>query len=482
MTYNITLDIKKSGYQTTIDGFKCGDNNTRDVVISLAEGGKAYTIPEDTSAIFCVELPDGTKYNDTCYIVDNKLTHTFLYDELAQVGEVKCEVRLTKGSDILTAPTFKVNVVDVIYDAESAEGHEKFDKIGEALERVLDVEKGLPKKIDKVTNAVNRNLPMFKDGSIADSGLSADDILPITEEDVAYWNNKQDEIKAGDGILVKNNSVSLDYPTVGDWIELDYQVLNKNAAKINEIAVFSTSRSQGNNIKSSGLKVSDLQDAITPDNKLDYSLISNTPTIPTVPTKVSAFTNDAGYLTQHQDISGKQDKITSSNKLPYSLISGTPTIPDISGKQDKLTAGQNITIEGNVISASGGGGGSIPEITITYSQFISENELVLTDEQNTILTTNTFVTINASAVGMGVFGVQTGVTWNGDTYAIANVAIWSDRIENGRIYLLLISNKIMTIMQTDFPIGEIPSNVSAFTNDSGYLTLDTLPKYNGGVN
>ena len=30
--------------------------------------------------------------------------------------------------------------------------------------------------------------------------------------------------------------------------------------------------------------------------------------------------------------SGKQDKITSTNKLAYSLISGTPTIPDISGK------------------------------------------------------------------------------------------------------------------------------------------------------
>ena len=31
--------------------------------------------------------------------------------------------------------------------------------------------------------------------------------------------------------------------------------------------------------------------------------------IPTVPTNVSAFTNDAGYLTAHQDISGKQDVI-----------------------------------------------------------------------------------------------------------------------------------------------------------------------------
>ena len=48
------------------------------------------------------------------------------------------------------------------------------------------------------------------------------------------------------------------------------------------------------------------------NNKSDfsgsYNDLSNKPTIPTVPTKVSAFTNDAGYLTEHQDISGKVNK------------------------------------------------------------------------------------------------------------------------------------------------------------------------------
>ena len=39
--------------------------------------------------------------------------------------------------------------------------------------------------------------------------------------------------------------------------------------------------------------------------QLDF--IKNKPTIPVIPTNVSEFTNDAGYLTQHQDISGKQD-------------------------------------------------------------------------------------------------------------------------------------------------------------------------------
>lgn len=36
--------------------------------------------------------------------------------------------------------------------------------------------------------------------------------------------------------------------------------------------------------------------------------VAEVPAIPTVPTNVSAFTNDAGYLTSHQDISGKSNK------------------------------------------------------------------------------------------------------------------------------------------------------------------------------
>lgn len=38
--------------------------------------------------------------------------------------------------------------------------------------------------------------------------------------------------------------------------------------------------------------------------------IKNKPTIPTVPTNVSAFNNDAGYLTSHQDMSGKEDRVS----------------------------------------------------------------------------------------------------------------------------------------------------------------------------
>ena len=60
--------------------------------------------------------------------------------------------------------------------------------------------------------------------------------------------------------------------------------------------------------------------------------IKNKPTIPVVPTNVSDFNNDAGYLTQHQDISGKANKnemtVTNgtgadSDKTTIQLKSGT---------------------------------------------------------------------------------------------------------------------------------------------------------------
>ena len=53
------------------------------------------------------------------------------------------------------------------------------------------------------------------------------------------------------------------------------------------------------------------------DNKSNFSGNYNDLTNkPTIPTKVSELTNDKGYLTQHQDISGKVDKVNG-----YSLVS-----------------------------------------------------------------------------------------------------------------------------------------------------------------
>ena len=46
-----------------------------------------------------------------------------------------------------------------------------------------------------------------------------------------------------------------------------------------------------------------------------YNDLSNKPTIPTVPTNVSAFTNDVGYLTQHQSLSNYVQKSSTTGLL-----------------------------------------------------------------------------------------------------------------------------------------------------------------------
>lgn len=79
--------------------------------------------------------------------------------------------------------------------------------------------------------------------------------------------------------------------------------------------------------------------------------------IPTVPTNVSAFNNDAGYLTEHQSLSA------------YSTTNEVTTLinQSVSGKQDTLSAGTGIDITNNVISCTvTGGGEDISACTFHY--------------------------------------------------------------------------------------------------------------------
>lgn len=99
-----------------------------------------------------------------------------------------------------------------------------------------------------------------------------------------------------------------------------------------------------------GIKSSDITNW---NNKSDfsgsYNDLTNKPTIPTVPTKLSAFTDDLGsspththsqYLTQHQDISGKADAFTVGEGLDMtsSVLSNPQSIEYIVGTQTAATA------------------------------------------------------------------------------------------------------------------------------------------------
>ena len=66
----------------------------------------------------------------------------------------------------------------------------------------------------------------------------------------------------------------------------------------------------------------------------DIGALPDTTEIPTVPTKVSAFDNDAGYLTQHQSLTDYPKKTELANVATsgdYTDLINTPTIPSTEG-------------------------------------------------------------------------------------------------------------------------------------------------------
>lgn len=100
-----------------------------------------------------------------------------------------------------------------------------------------------------------------------------------------------------------------------------------------------------------GVKISGSTSNLTPD-------ISGIVTIPAIPTKVSTFTNDSGYLTTHQDLSGYQTKLTfdstptanSSNPVTSDGIKKAIDTAVSTSKteiEEKIPA---VTVSGNTIS------------------------------------------------------------------------------------------------------------------------------------
>lgn len=144
-----------------------------------------------------------------------------------------------------------------------------------------------------------------------------------------------------------------------------------------------------------------------------YNDLSNKPTIPTVPTNVSAFNNDAGYLTQHQSLAG------------YATETWV-------GQQGYLTSAPVSSVNGQT--------GAVTISVPTKTSQLNNDSGFLT-----------------SAV----------TSFNGSTGAVTYSAPVSS--VNGQTGAVTLT------------IPTVPTNVSSFNNDAGYLTLSTLPIYQGGV-
>lgn len=255
-------------------------------------------------------------------------------------------------------------------------------------------------------------------------------------------------------------------------------------------------------------------------NTSSKDFIKNKPTIPTVPSNVSAFTNDAGYLTEHQDISGKansEDLATVAFSGDYEDLGNTPTIPDvpewamsstkpsytvseIDGAQEELVSGTNIkTINGTSVLGSGnitiqgGGGGDVNVIeSITFNGSAvpvdaSKNAAIAYSAPVTSVNGNTgAVTISVPTKVSDLTndsGFITSYTEIDPVFSAsaaasitsADITAWNGKSTFSGSYNDLTDKP--TLFSGDYndlsnkpTIPTVPTNVSAFTNDAGYIT------------
>jgi len=169
-----------------------------------------------------------------------------------------------------------------------------------------------------------------KDGKDGQDGQDGKDGIDGKDGKDAKINGKNSiEIEAGNNITIDDteNGIRINSTGGGSGGTSNYNDLS-NKPKINNVELSGNKSLNDLGIQPKGNYLISETDPTVPsyvknitqanitswNNKSDfsgnYNDLTNKPTIPTVPTNVSAFTNDVGYLTQHQDISGKANKIS----------------------------------------------------------------------------------------------------------------------------------------------------------------------------
>ena len=117
--YRKSLDLQKSGAQWSID-VKQNDVNSRKIVISLTDGGKAFILGGDMIATIYGKKTDGNVIYKDCTIENGMAIVDVEKQLITAAGTVECELRIydsnAAGAQLLTTPRFNIEVYDVLTD------------------------------------------------------------------------------------------------------------------------------------------------------------------------------------------------------------------------------------------------------------------------------------------------------------------------------------------------------------------------------
>ena len=183
----------------------------------------------------------------------------------------------------------------------------------------------------------------------------------------------------------------------------------------------------------------------------DYNDLINKPTIPTVPTYVSAFTNDAGYLTNYTET----DPQFNAWDKDYNDLTNKPTIP---------------TVPTNV-STFTNDAGYVTTSQLNAANYITAAQVPTQVNADWNATTGAAQILNKPTLFSGNYSDLTNkpTLFDGNYNSLSNRPNLAPVATSGNYNDLINKPTIPTV----------PTYVSAFTNDAGYLTnfTETDPQF-----
>ncbi len=206
--------------------------------------------------------------------------------------------------------------------------------------------------------------------------------------------------------------------------------------------------------------------------------ILNKPTIPTVPSNVSAFTNDAGYLTlaEVQEAANIPTNVSAfANDAGY-LTSYTETDPQFTAWDKDYNDLTNKPV--------------IPTVPTNVSAFTNDAGYIssFTEEQVLSISNDTIFLTGGSFVKLpeGFDGDYNSLINTPNLATVATTGSYNDLSNTPTIPVVptnvsAFANDAGYVTAADVPeAATVPTNVSAFTNDAGYLTsyTETDPQFN----
>ena len=226
----------------------------------------------------------------------------------------------------------------------------------------------------------------------------------------------------------------------------------------------------------------------------DYNDLTNRPEIPTVPTNVSAFDNDANYLTEESDPTVPAwAKANTKPVYNYSEIEGTPTIPTVPTNVSAFENDANYVVnEADPTVPAWAkaetkpvynyseieGIPEIPTVPTNVSAFENDANYVVNEADPTVpawAKANTKPVYNYSEIEgtPEIPTVPTNISafTNDANYVVTEadptVPSWA-KAENKPVYTY-------SEIEGTPEIPTVPTNVSAFENDANYVVTETDP-------